>query len=227
MSKRMKLIQEKKTSVNTLDQAINLVKECATAKFDESIDVVYKLGINPRHAEENVRGSVILPHGKEKKVKIVAFVTGSDIDLAKNAGATYVGGEELIQDIKSGKINDFDLCVATPDLVSKIAASLAKMLGQRGILPNVKDGTVTKEIVKIIEEIKSGKKQNYRNDKNGYLQISIGRASFSTEKLVENFKEITSTVLAAKAPKVKEMIKRITISSTMGIGCDVPLKAAI
>lgn len=202
-----------------IDKALEKVKEAKFAKFDESIDVAVNLGIDPTKGEQIVRGSVVLPHGRGKKIRVLVFAKGDYAEKAKRAGADYVGFEDLIEKIEAGWL-DFDCAIATPDVMSKIGA-LAKILGPRGLLPNQKTGTVTFDVDKAVIEFKKGK-SFFRNDKQGIIHFAIGKISFSNEVLKDNFDALMNALVASKPQTSKgKFIKRLSISSTMGIGVHV------
>ncbi len=217
-SKRMKqglaLIEAGKDYA--LDEAIQLLKKTATAKFDESIEMAVNLGIDPRHADQAVRGTVSLPHGIGKAVRILVLTKGDKEAEAKGAGADLVGFDEYIKKIQEGWL-DFDVIVATPDVMGEVGR-LGKILGPRGLMPNPKSGTVTFEVAKAVKELKAGKIE-FRVDKNGILHVSIGKASFDGQKLRENVLAFVDTVVRLKPSSSKgQYIKKVTISSTMGPG---------
>ncbi|MBI2352630.1 50S ribosomal protein L1 [Candidatus Dependentiae bacterium] len=203
-------------AASSVHDAIEKVKELAFAKFDESIDVAVNLGIDPSRGDQVVRGSVALPHGTGKKVRIVVFAEGVKADEAKAAGADFVGFDDLIKKISDGWV-DFDYAVATPDLMPKLGV-LAKILGPKGLLPNKKLGTVTDDVAVVIKELKKGK-AFFKNDKYGLIHFSIGRVSFGAEKLHENFAEFVKVLASSKPSTSKgKFIKKVTVSSTMGVG---------
>ncbi|MFC1771255.1 50S ribosomal protein L1 [Candidatus Margulisiibacteriota bacterium] len=197
-------------------EAIKLMKEMKFAKFDETVEVHFRLGINPRHAEEQLRGTLVLPHGSGKKVVVAVIAEGEAILEAKEAGADFVGGDDLIEKIQSGWF-DFDILVATPNVMSKVGR-LGKLLGGKGLMPNPKSGTVTPNIAKAVQDFKAGK-INYRNDKTGILHVLFGKMSFTEDQLKDNFETIYSTIEKVKPSKSKGVyLKSISISSTMGPG---------
>jgi large subunit ribosomal protein L1 len=200
-------------------QALKLVKEGATAKFDESVDVSLNLGIDASKSDQTVRGSVVLPQGTGKHVRIAVFAQGDRAQQAKDAGADIVGFEDLANDIKGGKI-DFDVVIASPDAM-RVVGQLGQILGPRGLMPNPKVGTVTQDVATAIKNAKAGQIQ-YRADKAGIVQCTIGRASFSVDALVENLKTLVDAVSKSKPSSVKGIfLKKISVSSTMGAGVRV------
>lgn len=204
-----------------IKEALTKVKQVAFAKFDESVDVDVNLGIDPTRPEQAVKGSVILPHGTGRKVKILVFAKGDHADEATKAGADYVGTNDLAEKITSGWI-DFDYVIATPDLMGFVG-KLAKILGPKGLLPNVKNGTVTFELGNIIKELKKGK-IFFKNNKSGQVHLSIGKVSFDADKLYDNFIAFARALLISKPSSAKgQYIKKMTVSSTMGPGFEVNL----
>jgi large subunit ribosomal protein L1 len=200
-------------------QALKLVKDGATAKFDESVDVSLNLGIDASKSDQTVRGSVVLPQGTGKRVRIAVFAQGDKAQQAKDAGADIVGFEDLANDIKGGKI-DFDVVIASPDAM-RVVGQLGQILGPRGLMPNPKVGTVTQDVATAIKNAKAGQIQ-YRADKAGIVQCTIGRASFSVDALVENLKSLVDAVNKSKPSGVKGIfLKKISVSSTMGAGVRV------
>ena len=196
-------------------EALRLVKEAAFAKFDESVEVAVRLGVDPRHADQVVRGTVVLPHGTGKSVRVLVLAQGEKVREALDAGADYAG-PEYIQKIKDGWL-DFDVCVATPDLMGQVG-QLGKILGPRGLMPSPKAGTVTFDVAKAVREIKAGKIE-FRVDKTGNLHAPIGRVSFDVEKLQANLEAFMDTVVRAKPSAAKgTYIRSVTVSSTMGPG---------
>lgn len=202
-----------------LTEAVSLVKELANAKFDESVDVAVKLGVDPRHADQMVRGTVVLPHGTGKNVRVLVLTRGPKETEAKEAGADYVGFDEYIKKIQEGWL-DFDVVVTTPDVMSEVG-KLGKILGSRGLMPNPKSGTVTMDVGKVVKELKAGKIQ-FRVDKAGIVHASIGKASFDAQRLIDNFKALLSTILRLKPASAKgQYVKSIYLSSTMGPGIKI------
>ena len=201
-------------------EAIDLVKKNATAKFDETIELHLRTGCDGRHAEQQIRGAVVLPHGTGKTVKVLVFAKGTKVDEAQAAGADHVGGEELIPRIQNEGWLDFDVVVATPDMMG-VVGRLGKVLGPKGLMPNPKAGTVTMDVARAIAEIKAGKIE-YRLDKTNIIHVPIGKASFETEKLQENFSAIMEAIVKAKPSALKgQYLRSITLASTMGPGVKV------
>ncbi|HHW29305.1 MAG TPA: 50S ribosomal protein L1 [Syntrophomonadaceae bacterium] len=205
------------------DEALNLIKEIAPANFDETVEVSVRLGIDPRHADQQVRGAVVLPHGTGKTRKVLVFAKGDKATEAANAGADYVGAEEMVQKVQEGWL-DFEVAVATPDMMSMVGR-LGKILGPRGMMPNPKTGTVTFDIERAVKEIKAGKIE-FRADKTGIVHAPIGKVSFSLESLKENYTTLIETLIKARPAAAKgQYIRSITVSSTMGPGVKInPVK---
>jgi len=202
-----------------VQQALKIVKEGATAKFNESVDVSLNLGIDAAKSDQTVRGSVVLPQGTGKSVRIAVFAQGDKAQQAKDAGADIVGFEDLANDIKGGKL-DFDVVIASPDAM-RVVGQLGQILGPRGLMPNPKVGTVTQDLAAAIRNAKAGQIQ-YRADKTGIVQCTIGRASFSVDALVENLKTLVDAVNKSKPSSVKGIfLKKVSVSSTMGVGVRV------
>ena len=201
-------------------EAVALVKKTATAKFDETVELHIRTGCDGRHAEEQIRGAVVLPHGTGKTVRVLVFAKGDKVNEAEAAGADFVGGDELIPKIQNEGWLDFDVVVATPDMMG-VVGRLGKVLGPKGLMPNPKAGTVTMDVTKAINDIKAGKIE-YRLDKSNIVHCPIGKVSFSEEQLVENLKAIMDAIVKAKPASLKgTYLKSITISSTMGPGAKV------
>ena len=200
--------------------AIKLVKENATAKFDETIELHIRTGCDGRHAEQQIRGAVVLPHGTGKTVKVLVFAKGAKAEEAEAAGADFVGGEELIPKIQNDNWFDFDVVVATPDMMG-VVGRLGRVLGPKGLMPNPKAGTVTMDVTKAINDIKAGKIE-YRLDKTNIVHVPVGKASFTEEQLADNFKAIMDAIVKAKPSALKgQYIKNITLTATMGPGVKV------
>ena len=200
--------------------AIALVKKTATAKFDETVEVHIRTGCDGRHAEQQIRGAVVLPNGTGKTVKVLVFAKGAKLDEAQAAGADYVGGDELIPRIQNEGWLDFDVVVATPDMMG-VVGRLGKILGPKGLMPNPKAGTVTMDVTKAVNDIKAGKIE-YRLDKSNIVHVPIGKASFTEEKLQENFNALMDAIVKARPSALKgQYLKSITLASTMGPGVKV------
>ena len=197
-------------------EAIELVKKTATAKFDETIEIAFNLNVDPKYADQQVRGAVVLPHGTGKTKRVLVFAKGEKIQEAEAAGADFVGSEELVAKIQGGW-SDFDVVVATPDMMGQVG-KLGKILGPKGLMPNPKAGTVTMDVTKAIEEIKAGKIE-YRLDKTNIVHVPVGKASFTQEQLEENFKAVMDAIMKAKPSALKgQYLKSISVTSTMGPG---------
>jgi large subunit ribosomal protein L1 len=218
-SKRMQKVREKvdSTKVYTLEECANLIKECASAKFDETVELAFLLGVDPRHAEQMVRGAVSLPHGTGKSVRVVVFCKQEDqIKAAREAGAEEVGAEELCQRVAGGW-TDFDAAVAAPDMMGEVG-KLGRVLGPRGLMPSPKAGTVTPKVGDAVREIKKGKIE-FRVDKNANIHVPVGKVSFSAEQLRENAAAVISAIIKARPSAVKgTYLKSCALSSTMGPG---------
>ena len=200
--------------------AIALVKKTATAKFDETVEIHIRTGCDGRHAEQQIRGAVVLPNGTGKTVKVLVFAKGDKINEAEAAGADYVGGEELIPKIQNDGWLDFDVVVATPDMMG-VVGRLGKVLGPKGLMPNPKAGTVTMDVAKAIADIKAGKNE-YRLDKTNIIHCPVGKVSFDEAKLTENFNALMDAIVKAKPASLKgQYLKSITLSTTMGPGVKV------
>ena len=201
-------------------EAIGLVKKTATAKFDETVEVHIRTGCDGRHAEQQIRGAVVLPNGTGKTVKVLVFAKGAKLDEAQAAGADFVGGDELIPKIQNEGWLDFDVVVATPDMMG-VVGRLGKVLGPIGLMPNPKAGTVTMDVSKSINDIKAGKNE-YRLDKSNIIHVPVGKASFSEEALAENYKALMDAIMKAKPSALKgQYLKSITLATTMGPGVKV------
>ncbi len=202
------------------DEAIALAKKTAVAKFDETIEVHIRTGCDGRHADQEIRGAVVLPNGTGKTVRVLVFAKGDKVNEAEAAGADYVGGEELIPKIQNEGWLDFDVVVATPDMMG-VVGRLGKVLGPKGLMPNPKAGTVTMDVTKAINDIKAGKIE-YRLDKNNIVHVPVGKASFTDEALQENFKALMDAIVKARPSALKgQYLRSITLTSTMGPGVKV------
>ena len=214
-SEAAKLIE--KTKTYDLEEAVALVKKIASAKFDETIEAHFRLGVDGRHADQQVRGAVVLPHGTGKTVKVLVFAKGNKVDEALAAGADYAGGDELVPKIQNEGWLDFDVVVATPDIMG-VVGRLGRVLGPKGLMPNPKAGTVTMDVTKAINDIKAGKIE-YRLDKSNIIHVPIGKASFTEEQLTDNFQTLIDAVVKAKPAAAKgQYIKSLVVASTMGPG---------
>lgn len=206
-----------RTKLYESDDALDLVVKTATAKFDETVEVHVKLGVDSRHADQQVRGAIVLPNGTGKSVRVLAVCKGNNVDLAKEAGADYVGAEDMTQKIQQEGWMDFDVLITTPDMMG-LVGRLGRILGPRGLMPNPKAGTVTPDIAKAIKEAKAGKIE-YRLDKTNIIHCPIGKASFGKEKLAENFNTLLEAIVKAKPAAAKgQYIRSCTVSCTMGPG---------
>ncbi|MBR5943386.1 MAG: 50S ribosomal protein L1 [Lachnospiraceae bacterium] len=202
------------------EEALALVKKTATAKFDETVEVHIRTGCDGRHAEQQIRGAVVLPNGTGKTVRVLVFAKGDKVNEAEAAGADHVGGEELIPKIQNDGWLDFDVVVATPDMMG-VVGRLGKVLGPKGLMPNPKAGTVTMDVAKAIADIKAGKIE-YRLDKTNIVHAPIGKASFTEDQLNENYKALIDAILKAKPSSLKgQYLKSVTVTSTMGPGVKV------
>ena len=211
-----------KNEAYSVAEAVELVNKTASAKFDESVEIHTRLGVDGRNADQQVRGVVVLPHGTGKKVRVFVLAKGDNADLAEKAGADVVGGDEMIAKIQQGWL-DFDVCITTPDMMP-IVGRVAKILGPKGLMPNPKSGTVTTNVTKAIQDVKAGKVE-YRLDKNNIIHVMIGKVSFGSEKLIENFNTVMDAIVKAKPAAAKgTYIKSVTLTSTMGPGIKVDYK---
>lgn len=229
MPKRGKIYTESAKLVDKMhlyevEEGFDLVLKTAKAKFDETVEVHVKLGVDGRHADQQVRGAIVLPHGTGKTKKVLVFAKGDKAKEAQDAGADYVGDDDLAQKIQSENWFDFDVVVATPDMMG-VVGRLGKVLGPKGLMPNPKSGTVTMDVAKALEEIKAGKVE-YRLDKTNIIHTPIGKVSFGSEKLTENFNALMEAVVKAKPSAAKgQYLRSVTIASTMGPGVKLnPLK---
>lgn len=202
-----------------LADAVRVVTETAFAKFDESVEIALRLGVDPKHADQMVRGTVVLPHGLGRTARVLVFAQGEKIKEAEDAGADFVGGDDMAKKIEGGWL-DFEAVVATPDMM-RVVGRLGKVLGPRGLMPNPKTGTVTQDVAKAIQEIKAGKVE-FRVDKTGIIHAPFGKRSFGADKLLENVEALVAAVVKAKPAAAKgKYVKSVTISSTMGPGVRV------
>ena len=208
------------TKLYEVSEAIDLVQKTAQAKFDETIEIHIKLGVDSRHADQQVRGAVVLPHGTGKNVRVLVFAKGDKVQEALDAGADFAGGDEFIPKIQNENWFDYDVIVATPDMMG-VVGRLGKILGPKGLMPNPKAGTVTMDVAKAVVDLKAGKIE-YRLDKTNIIHCVIGKASFGTEKLTENFNTLLAAVNAAKPAAAKgQYIRSCAIASTMGPGIKI------
>lgn len=224
MSKHGKKLTEAKKQVDRaktyeLSEAVEMVKKLAPAKFDETVEVAVRLGVDPRHADQQVRGAVVLPHGTGKTRTVLVFAKGEKVKEAETAGADYVGAEDMIAKIQGGWM-DFDVAVATPDMMGQVG-KIGKILGPRGLMPNPKTGTVTFDVAQAVKEVKAGK-ISYRVDKAGNVHAPVGKVSFEDEKLIENVSTLVEALMKAKPPAAKgQYLKGVSLTSTMGPGVRV------
>ena len=220
-SKRYQALLEKidKNKKYSIEEATKLVKDLKSAKFDETVELALRLGVDPRHADQMVRGSVVLPHGTGKKVRVAVFAKGVKADEAKEAGADIVGAEDLVEKIQNGEI-DFDIAIATPDMMG-LVGKIGRILGPKGLMPNPKTGTVTMDVAKAVKNAKSGQ-VNFRVDKNGNIHAGIGKASFSAEQLADNLREFVKTINKLKPAAAKgRYIRNAALSLTMSPGVEL------
>lgn len=209
-----------KHNLYSTSEAIELAIQTSKAKFDETIELSVRLGVDPRHADQQVRGAVVLPHGTGKEVKVLVFAKGEKAKEAETAGAEFVGAEELLDKIQKENWFDFDVVVATPDMMG-VVGRLGKVLGPKGLMPNPKSGTVTFDVAKAISEIKAGKVE-YRVDKTAIVHVPIGKKSFGAEKLTDNFKTLMEAIIKAKPSAAKgQYVKSVALASTMGPGVKI------
>ena len=205
----------------TLGEAMPVIKKAAFAKFDETVEVAMRLGVDPKHADQMVRGTVVLPHGLGKSKRVIVLASGDKVREARDAGADEVGGEEIVQKIQGGWL-DFEAVIATPDMMKSVG-KLGKILGPRGLMPNPKTGTVTLDVARAVKEVKAGKIE-FRVDKTGIIHCPVGKASFAAEKLAANAQALIQSVLKAKPATAKgRYVRSIVISSTMGPGVPIDL----
>ena len=225
MPKRGKKYQDSlklvdRSNLYDVNEAIELVQKTAVANFDETIELAVRLGVDPRHADQQVRGTVVLPHGTGRTERILVFAKGEKAKEAEEAGADYVGGEELMKKIQDENWFEFDVVVATPDMMG-VVGRIGRILGPKGLMPNPKAGTVTFEVAQAVQEIKAGKVE-YRVDKAAIINVPIGKKSFGSEKLTENFKTLMSAIIRSKPAAAKgRYLRSVTVASTMGPGIRV------
>jgi large subunit ribosomal protein L1 len=199
----------------TLDEAMAIVAKGSGAKFDETVELALRLGVDPRHADQNVRGTVSLPHGTGKTVRVAVFAKGEKAKEAEEAGADFVGGDDLVNKVKDENWTDFDRAVATPDMMGAVGR-IGKILGPRGLMPNPKVGTVTMDVARIVRELKAGQVE-FRVEKAGIVQVGVGKVSFGVEKLLDNVRTVIASVQRAKPSSAKgQYIRTVYVSSTMG-----------
>lgn len=225
MPKRGKKYQDSvklidKSNLYNVNEALDLVTKTAKANFDETVELAVRLGVDPRHADQQVRGTVVLPNGTGKEVKVLVLAKGEKIKEAEAAGADYAGGEEYVEKIQNENWFDFDVLIATPDMMG-VVGKIGRVLGPKGLMPNPKSGTVTFDIEQAVKETKAGKVE-YRVDKAAIINVPIGKVSFGVDKLAENFKVIADAIIKAKPAAAKgRYLKSVTVSSTMGPGVKV------
>ena len=206
-----------RTNLYDVEEAVSIIKKTANAKFDETIEAHIKLGVDGRHADQQVRGAVVLPHGTGNKVRVLVFAKGDKVEEAQAAGADFVGGQELVPKIQNEGWLDFDVVVATPDMMG-VVGRLGRVLGPKGLMPNPKAGTVTMDVTKAVNDIKAGKIE-YRLDKTNIIHVPVGKASFTEEQLADNFHTLMGAIVKAKPAAAKgQYLRSVTITSTMGPG---------
>ena len=206
-----------RTNLYDVEEAVSIIKKTANAKFDETIEAHIKLGVDGRHADQQVRGAVVLPHGTGKKVRVLVFAKGDKVEEAQAEGADFVGGQELVPKIQNEGWLDFDVVVATPDMMG-VVGRLGRVLGPKGLMPNPKAGTVTMDVTKAVNDIKAGKIE-YRLDKTNIIHVPVGKASFTEEQLADNFHTLMGAIVKAKPAAAKgQYLRSVTITSTMGPG---------
>ncbi|EFR33179.1 MAG: 50S ribosomal protein L1 [Peptoniphilus harei] len=225
MPKRGKKYQESaklvdRSNLYDVNEALDLVTKTAKANFDETVELAVRLGVDPRHADQQVRGTVVLPNGTGKEVKVLVLAKGEKIKEAEAAGADFAGGEELVEKIQNENWFGFDVMIATPDMMG-VVGKIGRVLGPKGLMPNPKSGTVTFDVEQAVKEVKAGKVE-YRVDKAAIINVPIGKVSFGADKLAENFKTIADAIIKAKPASAKgRYLKSVTVSSTMGPGIRV------
>lgn len=225
MPKRGKKYQDSaklvdKSNLYDVNEALDLVTKTAKANFDETVELAVRLGVDPRHADQQVRGTVVLPNGTGKEIRVLVLAKGEKIKEAEAAGADYAGGEELVEKIQNENWFDFDVIIATPDMMG-VVGKIGRVLGPKGLMPNPKSGTVTFDVEQAVKETKAGKVE-YRVDKAAIINVPIGKVSFGVDKLAENFKTISDAIIKAKPASAKgRYLKSVTVSSTMGPGIKI------
>ena len=225
MPKRGKKYQESaklvdRSNLYDVNEALDLVTKTAKANFDETVELAVRLGVDPRHADQQVRGTVVLPNGTGKQIRVLVLAKGEKIKEAEAAGADYAGGEELVEKIQHENWFDFDVIIATPDMMG-VVGKIGRVLGPKGLMPNPKSGTVTFDVEQAVKETKAGKVE-YRVDKAAIINVPIGKVSFGVEKLAENFKTIAEAIIKAKPAAAKgRYLKSVTVASTMGPGIKI------
>ncbi|NMW85934.1 50S ribosomal protein L1 [Peptoniphilus sp. AGMB00490] len=225
MPKRGKKYQDSaklvdRSNLYDVNEALDLVTKTAKANFDETVELAVRLGVDPRHADQQVRGTVVLPNGTGKEIKVLVLAKGEKIKEAEAAGADYAGGEELVEKIQNENWFDFDVIIATPDMMG-VVGKIGRVLGPKGLMPNPKSGTVTFDVGQAVKETKAGKVE-YRVDKAAIINVPIGKVSFGVEKLAENFKTIADAIIKAKPAAAKgRYLKSVTVASTMGPGIKI------
>ena len=209
-----------RTNLYDVEEAVSIIKKTANAKFDETIEAHIKLGVDGRHADQQVRGAVVLPHGTGKKVRVLVFAKGDKVEEAQAAGADFVGGQELVPKIQNEGWLDFDVVVATPDMMG-VVGRLGRVLGPKGLMPNPKAGTVTMDVTKAVNDIKAGKIE-YRLDKTNIIHVPVGKASFTEEQLADNFQSLMGAIIKAKPASLKgQYLKSCVVAPTMGPGVKI------
>ena len=209
-----------RTNLYDVEEAVSIIKKTANAKFDETIEAHIKLGVDGRHADQQVRGAVVLPHGTGKKVRVLVFAKGDKVEEAQAAGADFVGGQELVPKIQNEGWLDFDVVVATPDMMG-VVGRLGRVLGPKGLMPNPKAGTVTMDVTKAVNDIKAGKIE-YRLDKTNIIHVPVGKASFTEEQLADNFHTLMGAIIKAKPSAAKgQYLRSVVMTSTMGPGIKI------
>lgn len=231
MAKKSKRYNEavalvEKGKLYNIEEAVELLKNASKTKFDETVEVAFRLGIDPRHADQQIRAAMVLPHGTGKTQKVLVVTQGDKVKEAEEAGADFVGGKELLEKIQKENWFEFDVIVATPDMMAELG-KLGRVLGPKGLMPNPKTGTVTMDVKKAVGEIKAGKVE-YRVDKDANVHVGIAKLSFTTEQIVENFKAIYDAILKAKPSAAKGVyMKNVAITSTMGPGVKINTESVL